>query len=349
MNPKAICADMAFHHLHDMQAFYRMHNVKRLPTGQHTPWPIRAEMGVRLFKNFHLSLVDTASENLNHFLPQITPAQLMRKAATVRNTQITSSDKTPLELAMGRRPRDLLDPASMNPEQLTSTPTNQDLLNEEIQKLAMKTHLEVQQREDIRRDLAERMKFVPPDLRAGENVFYWKEDWGQNPARTDIWHMVVAIKGPNKRTWSMALLRVWRMFSDNSYLSAILDRQGLLVAAPVDLRTKKAENFTSQLLQGFWYKLKSKNPKVVVMSLLLRRATSKTKLFGNTSICVWPWQNTKSLAENTSLLWDQNQKEFDGWKRYNIFRKSTIVNGPSSAEKDQPSGFFTTLAICYDR
>ena len=74
----------------------------------------------------------------------------MRKAATVRNTQVTFSGKTPEELAMGRRPRDLLGPASMNPEQLTSTPTKQDVLNEEIQKLAMRTHLEVQQREDIR-------------------------------------------------------------------------------------------------------------------------------------------------------------------------------------------------------
>ena len=33
MNPKAMCADMAFHHPHDMQAFYRMHNMKTLPTG----------------------------------------------------------------------------------------------------------------------------------------------------------------------------------------------------------------------------------------------------------------------------------------------------------------------------
>ena len=40
----------------------------------------------------------------------------------------------------------------------------------------MKTHLGVQQREDTRRDLAERMKFVPPDLRVGESVFYWQED-----------------------------------------------------------------------------------------------------------------------------------------------------------------------------
>ena len=100
----------------------------------------------------------------------------MRKAATVRNTQVTFSVKTPMENPVGRRPRDLLDPASINPEQLTSTRTNQDLLDEDIQKLAARTHLEVQQREDTRRDLAERLKFVPPDLRAGENAFYWHED-----------------------------------------------------------------------------------------------------------------------------------------------------------------------------
>ena len=63
LNPKAICADMAFHHPHDMQAFFRMHNVKRLPTGPHAPWPNRAEMGVRLFKKFLLALVDTAPDH----------------------------------------------------------------------------------------------------------------------------------------------------------------------------------------------------------------------------------------------------------------------------------------------
>ena len=98
-------------------------------------------------------------------LAQTTPAQLMPQAATVRNTQLTSSRKTPIELAMGRKPTDLLDPASMNPEQLTSTPTKQDLLNEEIQKLAMKT--------SCRRTcvlLARRCE--------------------QDPARTEIWKMV---------------------------------------------------------------------------------------------------------------------------------------------------------------
>ena len=71
---------------------------------------------------------------------------------------------------------------------------------------------------------------------------------------------------------------------------------GLLVAAPIYLSTKKAEIFTPQLVQDFWYKLKTKSPKIVVMS--------------PTAICAWPWQNTKSLAENTSLFWDQKQEEF---------------------------------------
>ena len=88
----------------------------------------------------------------------------------------------------------------MNPKQLTSTPTKQDLLNEEIQKLAMRTHLEVQQREDIRRDLAERMKFVPPDLRARENVFYWHKDPSkiQQGRKSGKWFKVeiIAVKGP---------------------------------------------------------------------------------------------------------------------------------------------------------
>ena len=149
MNPKAICEDVAFHHPREHAAFYRMHNVKIIPTRPHTPWPNRAEMGARLFKKFLLALVDTASQNTT--LAQITLVQWMRKAATVINIQITSSGKTSMELAMGRRPRDLLGSASMNPEQLTTRPTKQDLLNEEIQKRVMRTHLEVQQREDIRR------------------------------------------------------------------------------------------------------------------------------------------------------------------------------------------------------
>ena len=70
---------------------------------------------------------------------------------------------------------------------------------------------------------------------------------------------------------------VWEMFSDNSYLSAILDQQGLQVAAPIDLRTKKAESFSPQLIQGFWQKLKKKNPKIVVMSPTFETKSCRSK------------------------------------------------------------------------
>ena len=56
INPKAICADMAFHHPHGMQASHRMHNTEETSTMDRTgPWPNRAEMGVRLFKDISLS------------------------------------------------------------------------------------------------------------------------------------------------------------------------------------------------------------------------------------------------------------------------------------------------------
>ena len=51
--------------------------------------------------------------------------------------------------------------------------------------------------------------------------------------------------GSSERTGAPVLLLscegqmdVWELFSVNFYLSAILDRQGLMVAAPVHLRTK---------------------------------------------------------------------------------------------------------------
>ena len=150
----------------------------------------------------------------------------------------------------------------MNLQQLTSTPTKQHLLNEEIQKMAMKTHLEVQQRENIRRDLAERMKFVPPDLRAGDDVE------GQ---------MVVC-----------------ELFSDNSYLNAILDRQGLL-------------------LQGLWQKLKKINPKIVVMSPTLETKSFKKKevVWQQHHLCMDVAEH-QILGGNTSLFWDHNQERSGG-------------------------------------
>ena len=112
MHPKAICAETAFHHPHDMQAFYRMQILRDCLLNHILLGQIELKWVSDCIKWFLSALVDTASKNLDKTsLSQITPAQLMRKAATVRNTEVTLSGKTPMEVAMGRRPRDLMDPS----------------------------------------------------------------------------------------------------------------------------------------------------------------------------------------------------------------------------------------------
>ena len=107
---------------------------------------------------------------------------------------------------------------------------------------------------------------------------------------------------------------VWEMFSDKSFLSAILDRQGLQVTAPVDLRTKKAWNFTPQLLQGFWCNLKKKSQdRCDVSDCCCEEPQATRSYFGNNTICAWPWQNTKSFWwPALRYFGGQKQEEFGG-------------------------------------
>ena len=143
-----------------------------IPAGPHTPWPNRAEMCVRLYKKSSSRHSWTQRPRIwTEYSVTHHTFQVDAQSSDGEITQVSLNGETPLDLAIGRRPRDFMDFASMNPEHLTSTPTKQDLLNENIQKLVMKTNSEVQQREDIRRDLTEGMIFVLPGLRLGEQVF----------------------------------------------------------------------------------------------------------------------------------------------------------------------------------
>ena len=90
---------------------------------------------------------------------------------------------------------------------------------------------------------------------------------------------------------------VGELCSDNSYLSAILDRQGLMFAPPADQRTKKAEGFSPQALQSIWSKIKLKNPKIVVMShLSLRNTLTKGGYMATLPICAWRTRVRKDLV-----------------------------------------------------
>ena len=208
MNLKAICAEMAF---------YRMHNVKRIPTGPLTPWPNRAEIGVRRFKNFLLALVDTASKNL---------------------------DQTTLKGSM----------AVVN--------TSATIFQADLEEL--------------------------PDSRERAGVLVlWLSCEGQ--------------------------IDVWEMFSDNSYLKAILDRQGLQVAAPIELRTKKAESYSPQLIHGFWQKLKKKNPKIVAIS-----PTFETKDLEELGAILVVVQANLAVEEEAAEVCQEDQEEHQDHQRRQI-------------------------------
>ena len=136
---------------HDMQAFYRMHKVKRFPTGPHTPWLNRAEMSVRLFKKFlstgGYSLHKSGSD---HSVTDHT-CTVDAQSRDGENTQVILSGKNAYGVSHGNETKRSHGP-SFHGSRGADIHTKQDHLNEEIQKLATKTHLEVQQRENIRRD-----------------------------------------------------------------------------------------------------------------------------------------------------------------------------------------------------
>ena len=116
--PKAIVGDEAFFS-DEFNEYYKCHGIKGLPCGPRTPWPNRAETAVRLFKR---------------------QWSLMTKTVWARNTQLTISGYPPLEVATGRRPPDLFDVETANPEQLSATPPDEDLSTLALQRLAFRAH-----------------------------------------------------------------------------------------------------------------------------------------------------------------------------------------------------------------
>ena len=108
-----------------------------MPTGRATPWPNSTETAVRLFKRQY------------------------EKLRSVRNTTLTVSGYTPVELATGRRPTDFADLELMQPNQLSAVDLQRDATLTELRKLALCAHLEARQSADLRRDIVRRV--LPSD------------------------------------------------------------------------------------------------------------------------------------------------------------------------------------------
>ena len=171
--PKAIVGDEAFFS-DEFLEYYKFHGIKDLPCGPRTPWPNRAETAVRLFKK-QWTIMAMSLEGDERF-NGVTIRQAVKMTAWARNTQLTISGYSPLEIATGRRPPDLFDVETANPEQLTSEPPEEDVSTLALQRLALKAHQEARQAADLRHDMARRTMPSDGPYKQGDEVFYWHQD-----------------------------------------------------------------------------------------------------------------------------------------------------------------------------
>ena len=122
----------------------------------------------------------------------VTVGEAVKRTVWARSTQVTVSGCSPLEIATGRRPPDLLDIETSYPAQLSIEPLAEDRTQQELQRLALKAHQEARQAADLRHDMAKRT--MPSDglYNPGDQVFVWSA-----PAHANS----IASKALKKERW----------------------------------------------------------------------------------------------------------------------------------------------------
>ena len=96
-----------------------------------------------------------------------------KEQAEAESGLVTYGGVTPLELAFGRRPRDIVTPENSDPAQLTGEPTDVEATAQAVKELAMRACSAARQALDLRRDLAARLNMSEGPFSIGENVYYW--------------------------------------------------------------------------------------------------------------------------------------------------------------------------------
>ena len=99
-------------------------------------------------------------------------------------------------MATGRRPRDIVDVETMNPEQLTAELLESEHCDRKLQFLALQAHLKARQLQDLQRDIASNLRPTDGPYHEGENVFWWYQDTSK--IKSGEWRRgkVILQKGP---------------------------------------------------------------------------------------------------------------------------------------------------------
>ena len=176
LQPRYVVADRAFM-TPAWEHVYQRLDIRPITLGPMTPWPNRAETANRLFKKQGNLMIGSLHDGTAHkSLTDITYRSLLKAAALARNSSITYGGVTPLELAFGRRPTDLIQLDTALPSQLTPEFSQEELSAQQLRDLSRKAYIEARQSDDIRRDLAGQFRMSTKTFQVGDRVFYWQED-----------------------------------------------------------------------------------------------------------------------------------------------------------------------------
>jgi len=148
----------------------------------------------------------------------ITIREAVKLTVWARNTQLTVSGYSPLKIATGRRPQDLLDIETSDPAQLSVDPLPEDKTQLESQRLALRAHQEARQAADLRHDMAKRTMPSDGPYKPGDKVFVWSSPamltllLQRHGRRKDGSEVLLS---PKKVLWSMFILTTQSCVSIN--------------------------------------------------------------------------------------------------------------------------------------
>ena len=190
LNPKYTVADQAFMR-EELESYYNRQGIRPIALGPGTPWPNRAEAAVRMFKKQVNLMIQAVRED--PILSDITYQQLLRQASIARNSMVTFGGVTPMELAFGRRPTDLMTPENMNPAQISAEVPTPEKRIQALRTLAMKKFLEAKQSDDLRKDIASHLSLSDGPFFPGDKIYDWTE--AKSKIQSDGSHSGKWIKG----------------------------------------------------------------------------------------------------------------------------------------------------------
>jgi len=189
--PIAVVGGEAFSQ-EDFRTYYRTHGIKECPCGSRTPWPNRAESAVRLFKRQWQIMSKKLEDDR---FRGVTVREAVKRTVWARSTQLTVSGYSPLEIATGRGPPDLLDIETSDPAQLSVDPLREDRTQQELQRLALKAHQEARQAADRRHDMARRTLPSDGPYKPGDKVFVWTSPVNANSIASKAWKKERWVRG----------------------------------------------------------------------------------------------------------------------------------------------------------